>query len=143
MESDTSFDSSDSEYDDKEIDEQQPKESIASLLELDNKEERPTALEEAIEAAKNVPAIQLRQEEEHDEMKLKLLKSNREGDLSDDVAKVKECNIFDPFTVPVGFLTNALQAFLCFCGPSSGSTGSSTKASRLWRRTSHYGSHSK
>ena len=92
MDSDSSFDSSDSEYDKNESEEEEdnskPRESVAALLEPENIDGQPTALEEVVEAAKNVPTPELRREET-DEVKVKLLKSLNDGDLSNDVAKVK------------------------------------------------------
>lgn len=90
MESDTSFDSSDSEYDSDSNDEEaKPRESVAKLLEEENIDEKPTALEEVVEASKNIARPELRQEEE-DEIKKKLLEENKGGDLHDDVATVSK-----------------------------------------------------
>ncbi|KAI8141696.1 P-loop containing nucleoside triphosphate hydrolase protein [Fennellomyces sp. T-0311] len=102
MESDSSFDSSDSEYD-SDSDDAKPKESVAALLEPENIDGQPTALEEAVEAAKNVPTPELRNEET-DELKVKLLKDLNEGDLSNDVAK--------PFYVPVNRLESVQESRL-------------------------------
>ncbi|KAI9498059.1 P-loop containing nucleoside triphosphate hydrolase protein [Zychaea mexicana] len=100
IESDSSFDSSDSEYDSDSGDEK-PRESVAALLEPENIDGQPTALEEVVEAAKNVPKPELRREET-DEIKVKLLKSLNEGDLSNDVAKT--------FNVPVNRLASVQEA---------------------------------
>lgn len=86
MDSDTSFDSSDSEYD-SDKSEEKPRESIATLVEPEAIDSGPTALEQAVEAAKNVEAPAPRQEEE-DEIKVKLFKASTEGDLHDDHIKV-------------------------------------------------------
>lgn len=96
MESDASFDSSDSEYDsdnndDDDDDEAKPRESVAKLLEEENIDEKPTALEEVVEASKNIAKPELRKEEE-DEIKKKLLEENKGGDLNDDVARVSVKN---------------------------------------------------
>ncbi|CDS09619.1 hypothetical protein LRAMOSA10979 [Lichtheimia ramosa] len=102
MESDTSFDSSDSEYDSDSNDEEaKPRESVAKLLEEENIDEKPTALEEVVEASKNIARPELRQEEE-DEIKKKLLEENKGGDLHDDVAT--------PFYVPVNRLESVQEA---------------------------------
>jgi ATP-dependent RNA helicase DHX37/DHR1 len=88
--SDDSFDSSDSDYDDKEDEEQEEekKRSVAELIEEeDDQQDKPTQIEIMQEATKNIPAVPLRVEEETDEIKLQLLKANKEGDLSQDVAK--------------------------------------------------------
>ncbi|KAI7857141.1 P-loop containing nucleoside triphosphate hydrolase protein [Circinella umbellata] len=107
MDSDSSFDSSDSEYDKNESEEEEdnskPRESVKALLEPENIDEQPTALEEVIEASKNVPTPELRKEET-DEVKIKLLKSINEGDLSNDIAK--------PFYVPVNRLASVQEARL-------------------------------
>ncbi|KAL0088354.1 P-loop containing nucleoside triphosphate hydrolase protein [Phycomyces blakesleeanus] len=89
IESDDSFDSSDSANDsDSDEEEDKPKTSMVEDITYSD----VTALEEVVEAAKNVP-VPAQREEEVDEIKLQLLRSNREGDLSSDVAK--------PFYVPV------------------------------------------
>ncbi|KAI8876009.1 P-loop containing nucleoside triphosphate hydrolase protein [Backusella circina FSU 941] len=100
-ESDDSFDSSDSEYDDKEIDEEEEEEEegekkrrVAELIEEDEDDEnKPTHIEIMQEATKNIPAVPLRVEEETDEIKLQLLKANKEGDLSQDTAKPFYVNV--------------------------------------------------
>ncbi|KAI9317711.1 P-loop containing nucleoside triphosphate hydrolase protein [Dichotomocladium elegans] len=103
VESDDSFDSSDSEYDDDndETVSVAPRESVAALLEPENIDEKPTALEEVLEASKNIEKPDLRKEEE-DEIKLKLLRDNKGGDLSDDVAK--------HFYVPVNRLESVQES---------------------------------
>ncbi|KAG0164076.1 putative ATP-dependent RNA helicase DHR1 [Apophysomyces sp. BC1034] len=86
MDSDTSFDSSDSENDDNSEDENTVERKKGSLVE-DIIITGPTALEEAVEAAKGVVVpVQLR-EAEVDEVAAQLLKNQEEGDLSTDVAK--------------------------------------------------------
>ncbi|KAI8986924.1 P-loop containing nucleoside triphosphate hydrolase protein [Pilobolus umbonatus] len=84
MDTDSSFDSSDSEYDDKEVDE--PVRKVADLIE-NTEETGPTHLEAVKEANKHITVELPERIEEEDEIKLQLLKSNREGDLSEDTAK--------------------------------------------------------
>ncbi|KAI8640295.1 P-loop containing nucleoside triphosphate hydrolase protein [Parasitella parasitica] len=89
MDSDSSFDSSDSENDDDSDQEQQHRQhaKVADLLDtVTNK--GPTQIEAVTEAAKHIVGdVAPRQEEEFDDIKMQLLKSNREGDLAQDVAK--------------------------------------------------------
>ncbi|KAI8391758.1 P-loop containing nucleoside triphosphate hydrolase protein [Radiomyces spectabilis] len=88
MESDSSFDSSDSEYDSDSDHGPKPEESWKSHSEIAKEiDEGPTALEEVVEATKSVTGPVIHQQEEVDEIKLQLLKSNKEGDLSTDAAK--------------------------------------------------------
>ncbi|KAI8984745.1 P-loop containing nucleoside triphosphate hydrolase protein [Mycotypha africana] len=94
QDSDDSFDSSDSEYDEKEIEEPTIDEKESNdndeddTNEADDQPQEPTHLEQVTEAAKNiVTPVPKRQEDEDDELKIQLLKSHREGDLADDTAK--------------------------------------------------------
>ncbi|KAF1796039.1 P-loop containing nucleoside triphosphate hydrolase protein [Mucor lusitanicus] len=98
MESDSSFDSSDSENDDDDDDSEQQQQhtKVADLLldEENNVTDATTQIEAVTEAAKHIVVdVPQRQEEEFDDIKVQLLKSNRQGDLAEDVAK--------PFYVPV------------------------------------------
>lgn len=87
MDSDSSFDSSDSENDEEEEDEG-PR-TIAEPLD-EEEEQGPTQIEAVTEAAKSITVeVVRREEEEFDDIKVQLLKSNREGDLAGDVAKVQ------------------------------------------------------
>ncbi|KAF7727046.1 putative ATP-dependent RNA helicase DHR1 [Apophysomyces ossiformis] len=103
MESDTSFDSSDSAYDDDSEDENTEDRKHQSLVEepvIDG----PTALEQVVEAAKEVTVPVQRREAEVDEIAVKLLKDQAEGDLSADSAK--------PFYVPVNRSKDVQEARL-------------------------------
>lgn len=84
MESDSSFDSSDSNYDDSEDETPRKPSSPKPTVDMG-----PTHIEQVTEATKTIVApLPKRAEEEFDEIKVQLLKSHREGDLSNDVAKV-------------------------------------------------------
>lgn len=88
MDSDSSFDSSDSAYDDDEEEEEAPRKTSPEP-EKEEKEKGPTHLEQVVEATKNIVApVPKRAEEEFDDIKVQLLKSHREGDLSNEVVKV-------------------------------------------------------
>lgn len=87
MDSDSSFDSSASDNDSDEDDEEEAPRTIPEPLE-ENTEQEPTQIEAMAEATKHIVVdVPLRKEEEFDDIKTQLLKSNREGDLVDDVAK--------------------------------------------------------
>ncbi|KAG1077653.1 hypothetical protein G6F42_024704 [Rhizopus arrhizus] len=91
MESDSSFDSSDSENDDNEEEEENEQQTqhtkVADLLE-EEVTDKTTQIEAVTEAAKHIVVdVPQRQDEEFDDIKVQLLKSNREGDLAEDVAK--------------------------------------------------------
>lgn len=88
MDSDSSFDSSDSENDDSDQEqEEKPYSKVADLIE-EVATEGPTQIEAVTEATKHIVVdVPQRQEEEFDDIKVQLLKSNREGDLAEDVAK--------------------------------------------------------
>ncbi|KAI9270879.1 P-loop containing nucleoside triphosphate hydrolase protein [Sporodiniella umbellata] len=91
MDSDSSFDSSDSNYDDSEDEVPQPR---AKTEPQPEKDMGPTHIEQVMEAAKTVVSnIPKRSEEEFDDIKTQLLKSHREGDLSNDVAKPFYVNV--------------------------------------------------
>ena len=143
MESDASFDSSDSDYDsDNDDDDEEaaakPRESVAKLLEEENIDGKPTALEEVVEASKNIARPELRQEEE-DEIKKKLLEENKGGDLNDDMATVSKVWGINESCV----LIYALHlAFLCACGPIRECTRGTIQLACMWRRATHHGSHS-
>ncbi|CAM0138885.1 putative ATP-dependent RNA helicase DHR1 [Umbelopsis sp. WA50703] len=80
--SESSFDSSDSEYDNMSDDEPTSKPRSQAEQDIDN---GPTALEEAVEAVKSVKEpVTLRVVEEDDDIKKLLLERNRGGDLSHD-----------------------------------------------------------
>ena len=86
MDSDSSFDSSDSENDEEDDEDEGPR-TIAEPLEEDV-QDGPTHIEAVTEATKSIVVdVVPRQEEEFDDIKTQLLKSNREGDLAEDVAK--------------------------------------------------------
>ncbi|KAI7868564.1 P-loop containing nucleoside triphosphate hydrolase protein [Spinellus fusiger] len=85
VESDDSFDSSDS-ANDSDSEEEGGRRVRPSIVE-ECVGSGVTAMEEVIEAAKNITVPLIQREEEVDEVKLQLLKSNREGDLSTDKAK--------------------------------------------------------
>ncbi|RCH91860.1 putative ATP-dependent RNA helicase DHR1 [Rhizopus azygosporus] len=94
IESDSSFDSSDSAYDDYDDDdvETKPQRSVPEPEEEEQK--GPTHLEQIVEATKSIVApIPKRVEEEYDDLKVQLLKSNREGDLSQDEVKPFYVNV--------------------------------------------------
>ncbi|CEG67264.1 Putative ATP-dependent RNA helicase DHX8 [Rhizopus microsporus] len=94
IESDSSFDSSDSAYDDDDDDdvETKPQRSVPEPEEEEQK--GPTHLEQIVEATKTIVApIPKRVEEEYDDLKVQLLKSNREGDLSKDEVKPFYVNV--------------------------------------------------
>lgn len=87
MDSDSSFDSSDSDNDEDE--EEEAPRTIAEPLEAEE-EQGPTHIEAVTEATKSIVVdVVRREEEEFDDIKTQLLKSNREGDLAEDVAKVR------------------------------------------------------
>lgn len=86
MDSDSSFDSSDSENDNDDEEDEAPR-TIAEPLE-EEPEQGPTHIEAVTEATKTIVVdVVRREEEEFDDIKTQLLKSNREGDLAEDVAK--------------------------------------------------------
>lgn len=91
MDSDSSFDSSDSGNDeDEDEDEDEGPRTIAEPLD-EIEDSGPTQIEAATEAAKDITVeVVRREEEEFDDIKAQLLKSNREGDLAGDIAKVKK-----------------------------------------------------
>ncbi|RCH85352.1 putative ATP-dependent RNA helicase DHR1, partial [Rhizopus stolonifer] len=94
MDSDSSFDSSDSANDSSSSEDEQERTKPDSDHEEEKGQPQPTHLEAVTEATKTIVApIPQRKEEEFDDIKLELLKSNREGDLAQDEAK--------PFYVPV------------------------------------------
>ncbi|KAI9304037.1 P-loop containing nucleoside triphosphate hydrolase protein [Cunninghamella echinulata] len=82
--SDTSFDSSDSanDSDEEESDKPKPRPLVEDFI-----SSGPTQLEAIAEATKNIIGPIPKHVEEEDEVKVQLLKSNKEGDLSHDVAK--------------------------------------------------------
>jgi ATP-dependent RNA helicase DHX37/DHR1 len=85
MDSDSSFDSSASDNDSDE--EEEAPRTIAEPLE-ETTEQGPTQIEVMAEATKHIVVdVPLRKEEEFDDIKVQLLRSNREGDLAEDVAK--------------------------------------------------------
>lgn len=88
--SDTSFDSSDSANDSDEEESDKPK---SRPLVEDFISSGPTQLEAVAEATKNITGPIPKHTEEEDEVKIQLLKSNKEGDLSHDVAKVNATNV--------------------------------------------------
>ncbi|RCH82417.1 putative ATP-dependent RNA helicase DHR1, partial [Rhizopus stolonifer] len=89
MESDSSFDSSDSNYDDSEDETPRKPSSPKPTVDMG-----PTHIEQVTEATKTIVApLPKRAEEEFDEIKVQLLKSHREGDLSNDVAKPFYVNV--------------------------------------------------
>ncbi|OBZ89764.1 putative ATP-dependent RNA helicase DHR1 [Choanephora cucurbitarum] len=93
MDSDSSFDSSDS-ADDSSSDEGEQQQRTKPDSESEEEEDKPTHLEEVTEAAKSVVVeVPRRKEEEFDDIKVQLLKSNREGDLAEDVAKPFYVNV--------------------------------------------------
>ncbi|EIE89387.1 hypothetical protein RO3G_14098 [Rhizopus delemar RA 99-880] len=93
MDSDSSFDSSDSAYDDDEEEEEAPRKTLPEP-EKEEKEKGPTHLEQVVEATKNIVApVPKRAEEEFDDIKVQLLKSHREGDLSNEVVKPFYVNV--------------------------------------------------
>lgn len=93
MDSDSSFDSSDSENDDAEEEEEEAPRTVAEPLEEDV-EQGPTHIEAVTEATKSIVVdVVRREEEEFDDIKTQLLKSNREGDLAEDVAKPFYVNV--------------------------------------------------
>ncbi|CAO3641577.1 unnamed protein product [Mucor hiemalis] len=86
MDSDSSFDSSDSENDNDDEEDEAPR-TIAEPLE-EEPEQGPTHIEAVTEATKTIVVdVVRREEEEFDDIKTQLLKSNREGDLAEDFAK--------------------------------------------------------
>ncbi|CAO3702861.1 unnamed protein product [Rhizopus stolonifer] len=90
MDSDSSFDSSDSNYDDDSEDET-PRKPSSPKPTVDM---GPTHIEQVTEATKTIVApLPKRVEEEFDDIKVQLLKSHREGDLSNDVAKPFYVNV--------------------------------------------------
>ncbi|KAI9361067.1 P-loop containing nucleoside triphosphate hydrolase protein [Pilaira anomala] len=92
MDSDDSFDSSDSGNDDDESEDEGPR-TIAEPLEAPE-EQGPTQIEAVTEAAKEITVdVVRREEEEFDDIKVQLLKSNREGDLAGDIAKPFYVNV--------------------------------------------------
>lgn len=92
MDSDDSFDSSDSGNDDDESEDEGPR-TIAEPLEA-SEEQGPTQIEAVTEAAKEITVdVVRREEEEFDDIKVQLLKSNREGDLAGDIAKPFYVNV--------------------------------------------------
>lgn len=90
IESDSSFDSSDSAYDDDDDDDVETKPQRSAPEPEEEEQKGPTHLEQVVEATKSIVApIPKRVEEEYDDLKVQLLKSNREGDLSKDEVKVE------------------------------------------------------
>lgn len=88
MDSDSSFDSSDSGNDEDEDEDEGPRTIAEPLDEVEDS--GPTQIEAVTEAAKDITVeVVRREEEEFDDIKAQLLKSNREGDLAGDIAKVK------------------------------------------------------
>lgn len=125
IESDSSFDSSDSAYDDDDDDdvETKPQRSVPEPEEEEQK--GPTHLEQIVEATKSIVApIPKRVEEEYDDLKVQLLKSNREGDLSKDEVKVEWPRVYD-------------DAFIHFCVYSP-STSMSTENQRFKKHVYSY-----
>lgn len=93
MDSDSSFDSSDSENDDDHDEEEEAPRTVAEPLE-ETDEQGPTHIEAVTEATKSIVVdVVRREEEEFDDIKTQLLKSNREGDLAEDVAKPFYVNV--------------------------------------------------
>ncbi|ORE20349.1 P-loop containing nucleoside triphosphate hydrolase protein [Rhizopus microsporus] len=94
IESDSSFDSSDSAYDDDDDDDVETKPQRSAPEPEEEEQKGPTHLEQVVEATKSIVApIPKRVEEEYDDLKVQLLKSNREGDLSKDEVKPFYVNV--------------------------------------------------
>ncbi|ORE11706.1 P-loop containing nucleoside triphosphate hydrolase protein [Rhizopus microsporus var. microsporus] len=94
IESDSSFDSSDSAYDDDDDDDGETKPQRSAPEPEEEEQKGPTHLEQIVEATKSIVApIPKRVEEEYDDLKVQLLKSNREGDLSKDEVKPFYVNV--------------------------------------------------
>lgn len=93
MESDSSFDSSDSANDSSSDDDEENTVSKPKEEPEDDKILGQTQIEAVAEATKNIVVNVPKREEEVDEIKEQILKSHREGDLVDDVAKPFYVNV--------------------------------------------------